>query len=228
MKHGTWANRWVSRVYTPSRTGILCLVALLVGSFSTGLRADDPEKFMASIEKQGEALNAMSPAEQLYQSCIYCHGKGGNAGSSFYPRLAGQPSGYLKQQLNAYRTESRKHTMMSSIAMILSPEEIDVLADYLAAQTPVKSEAGIPGPAKMLEKGRAKAAQLACVSCHGANYQGQGDYPRLAGQGYDYLSAQLTNFRDGQRRDAQGVMAGLATGLSDSDIESLSRFLSEL
>ena len=228
MKHETPANRGVSCFRVRPEAAVLYLLALLAGSFSSLLQADDPEKFMAAIEKQGAAMTAMSPAEQLYQSCIYCHGKNGNAGSSFYPRLAGQPAGYLKQQLQAYRDGQRQNTIMSSIARILSPEEIGVLADYLSAQTPAGSDATAKTAEKAVENGRKKATQLVCSSCHGSNYQGQGDYPRLAGQGYDYLLVQLTSFRDGQRRDAQGVMAGLASGLSDTDIENLSRYLSTL
>jgi cytochrome c553 len=228
MKHEALADRGVSRFGARSGTGVLWLLVLLLSSFSSVLQADDPEKFMAAIEKQGVAMAAMSSAEQLYQSCIYCHGKNGNAGSSFYPRLAGQPAGYLKQQLQAYRDGQRQNTIMSSIARILSPEEIGVLADYLSAQTPADNNATSNTTGKAVEQGRVKAKQLACTSCHGSNYQGQGDYPRLAGQGYDYLSAQLTDFRDGQRHDAQGVMAALARSLSDADIENLSRYLSTL
>ena len=231
MEHGTQVDSGVSRFGARSWVGVLCLLVMLLSSFSSSLQAGDPEKFMAAIEKQGAAMAAMSSAEQLYQSCIYCHGKDGNAGSSFYPRLAGQPAGYLKQQLHAYRDGQRQNTIMSSIARILSPEEIAVLADYLSAQTPSGNDATSNTSntsGKALEQGRVKVAQLACASCHGPDYQGQADYPRLAGQGYDYLQAQLISLRDGQRRDAQGVMAALAQGLSDADIENISRYLSEL
>jgi len=228
MKNFIQANSGISFFRARSGAGILWVVVLLVGSFSSVLRADDAEKFMASIEKQGAALTAMPPAEQLYQSCIYCHGKNGNAGSSFYPRLAGQPVGYLQQQLQAYRDGTRHNTIMSSIARILSPEEISLLAGYLSAQTPAGNETTGQAVSQAMVMGKAKTTELACSSCHGPNYQGQGDYPRLAGQGYDYLSAQLTSLRDGRRRDAQGVMAVLAKDLSDSDIENISRYLSEL
>ncbi|EED31151.1 cytoChrome c, class I [gamma proteobacterium NOR5-3] len=208
--------------------GSLLTAALLVSLACANVQADDPEKFMASIEKQGEAIRAMEPAEQLYQSCIYCHGKAGNAGSSFYPRLAGQPAQYLQQQLIAYRDETRKHTIMSSIARILSPAEIDLLVDYLSAQKPVAAAAGAPAAPAAIAAGQSRAAALACVSCHGTNYQGEGVNPRLAGQGREYLVLQLKGFRDGGRRDATGVMAALAAGLSDTDIENLSAYLSQL
>jgi len=206
---------------------VLALATLLLGAPASAQRAEDPGKFMASIEQQGAALESMSAAEQLYQSCIYCHGENGNAGSSFYPRLAGQPSAYLKQQLNAYRTSSRENTIMSSMARILSEQEIDVLANYLSAQTPLQQVTATV-PARQLTQGREKAKQLACAGCHGSNYQGQGEYPRLAGQGYTYLVIQLKSFRDGQRQDPQGIMAGLVKTLSDSDIENLSAYFSEI
>jgi len=169
----------------------------------------DAEKFMAAIEVQGAELKARSPAAQLYRDCVHCHGEQGRPASSFYPSLAGQPAGYLVQQLNAYSEGSRQNAIMSSLAKILSAEEINALADYLAAQVP-------------------QAADLHCAVCHGGRYQGQDNYARLAGQGYEYLAIQLTAFRDGGRVDPAGVMPGLAANLSDEDIDNLSRYLSAL
>lgn len=201
---------------------------LIVSVVSVNTRADDPEKFMASIEKQGVAIRSMAPAERLYQACIYCHGKAGNAGSSFYPRLAGQPAEYLKQQLGAYRDETRKHTIMSSLARILSPEEVDLLADYLSSQKTVAADPGGAPASVAVAEGKSKATALGCSACHGASYQGEGINPRLAGQGREYLALQLKGYRDGRRQDTTGVMAALASGLSDADIDKLSYYLSQL
>ncbi len=75
------------------------------------------------------------------------------------------------------------------------------------------------------EKGKAKAA--ACAACHGSNGISQIPmYPNLAGQKEQYLILQLKAFRDGTRQNM--VMAPMAKGLSDSDIEDLSAYFSSL
>ena len=185
------------------------------------------EKFVAAIEVQGEQLRARSPAAQLYQDCVYCHGEQGRAESSYYPRLAGQPVGYLLQQLNAFGDGARQNPIMSSLVKILTTEEIEILARYLAEQAPRVADPKLQATAAAAT-GKARAQVQGCAACHGQAYQGQDNYARLAGQGYEYLTIQLTAFRDGDRVDPAGVMSGLAAGLSDADIDSLSRYFSAL
>ena len=50
-----------------------------------------------------------------------------------HPHLAGQPAGYLVQQLRAYRSGARKHEVMSVMAKPLSDADIDALSAWFAA-----------------------------------------------------------------------------------------------
>jgi cytochrome c553 len=109
----------------------------------------------------------------------------------------------------------------------LTAGEIATLADYLAEQAPRAADPKLLATAAAAT-GKARAEALGCAACHGQAYQGQDNYARLAGQGYEYLTIQLTAFRDGDRIDPAGVMSGLAAGLSDEDIDSLSRYFSAL
>lgn len=214
------------------RRGIAVPLLLLWGVTTTpAVMSDtgrfDAEKFMVAIEAQGEVLAARSAASQLYQDCVYCHGEQGRAESSYYPRLAGQPVGYLLQQLNAFRDGVRQNAIMSSLVKILTTEEIDKLAGYLAEQAPPAADPKLLATATA-GTGKARAEALGCAACHGPAYQGQDNYARLAGQGYEYLTIQLTAFRDGDRVDPDGVMSALAAGLSTEDIDNLSRYFSAL
>ena len=47
-------------------------------------------------------------------------------------------------------------------------------------------------------------------------------WPKLAGQHAAYLSKQMKAFRSGERKDP--VMAPMAMGLSDTDIDNISAF----
>lgn len=73
--------------------------------------------------------------------------------------------------------------------------------------------------------GKAKAG--VCAGCHGpAGKSTNPMWPHLAGQQEAYLSKQMRDFRDGKRSDP--VMAPMAQGLSDVDIDNLSAFYAGL
>jgi cytochrome c553 len=68
-----------------------------------------------------------------------------------------------------------------------------------------------------------------CSSCHGPGGQSiSSTFPRLAGQQKDYLTTQLTNFRDHKRADphAQTYMWGMAARLSNPTIVALATYYS--
>ena len=72
-----------------------------------------------------------------------------------------------------------------------------------------------------------KAKAMMCSACHGANGISQIPmYPNLAGQKEQYLVLQLKAFRDGQRKNM--VMAPMAAGLSDTDIDNISAYFAGL
>ena len=67
------------------------------------------------------------------QLCSSCHGPKGLATMPNTPSLAGQPEGYIGEQLKAYRAGRRVHEIMSLIAKPLSDDEIDNLAAWYAS-----------------------------------------------------------------------------------------------
>lgn len=95
------------------------------------------------LQKRGDVLN-QSGAEKLYYqgdphrslpACYNCHGPSAVGGGSF-PRLAGQQSSYLKEQLIAWQKHQRSgdpDNTMGHVASKLKDSEIQALADYLSA-----------------------------------------------------------------------------------------------
>ena len=66
--------------------------------------------------------------------------------------------------------------------------------------------------------GREKAK--VCAACHGENgISAAADFPKLAGQHYDYLTRALTDYKTGARKNP--IMAPQAANLSRRDIEDL-------
>ena len=72
-----------------------------------------------------------------------------------------------------------------------------------------------------LAAGEAKAA--ACMACHNADgSRGAPAYPILQGQHPEYLVKQLTEFKEGKRKNS--VMNGMAAALSPEDMRNIAAF----
>lgn len=76
----------------------------------------------------------------------------------------------------------------------------------------------------LVEQGRGQA--WSCASCHGDAGQGSLSTPRLSGQPADYLKKQLHDFASGLRMNES--MAVVAKGLSESEIEKVSRYYAQI
>ena len=66
--------------------------------------------------------------------CTACHGADGQSRIAANPILRCQHEAYLVTALNAYRSGSRKHPVMNSIANTLQPKDISSLAAWYANQ----------------------------------------------------------------------------------------------
>ena len=92
-----------------------------------------------------------------------------------------------------------------------------VIAAVLAAAAGA-AHAGNPEAGK--EKSRT------CAACHGPDGNSvAADFPKLAGQHYDYLVKSLRDYKSGARKNA--IMAPLVANLSERDFEDLAAFYSE-
>ncbi|MCB1874982.1 MAG: cytochrome c4 [Chromatiales bacterium] len=73
------------------------------------------------------------------------------------------------------------------------------------------------------DAGAGKAKSAACAACHGTDGNSAAPtFPKLAGQGADYLAKQLANFKSGERKNA--IMQGQAAGLSEQDMADLGAY----
>jgi cytochrome c553 len=77
-----------------------------------------------------------------------------------------------------------------------------------------------------LALGETVATAGACGTCHGADYKGVGDVPRLAGQHAVYLIRQLKDMQIGARKDKNvALMKPIVEKLSDREIVAVSAYL---
>jgi cytochrome c553 len=77
-----------------------------------------------------------------------------------------------------------------------------------------------------LALGEKVATGGACGTCHGADYKGVGDVPRLAGQHAVYLIRQFKDMQIGARKDKNvALMKPVVAELSDREIVAVAAYL---
>ena len=71
-----------------------------------------------------------------------------------------------------------------------------------------------------------KQKSQSCAECHGTdgNTPTGPDFPRLAGQHYDYLLKTLRDYKSGTRKNP--IMGGQVSGLSAQDMADLAAYFS--
>jgi cytochrome c553 len=167
-------------------------------------------------------------------ACVACHGVNGNSSNPEWPNLAGQHEQYIKKQLQAFKSGARKNPLMTPMAMGLSDDDIEDLAAYFAAQTPVGLEADaakVPVGQRVYRGGDTKASVPACAACHGPGGDGNppAAYPAIRGQYATYVAAQLRAYRAGTRQtDQNQVMRNVASTMSDEQIDAVASYVQGL
>ena len=157
------------------------------------------------------------------QTCIACHGAGGNSVNPSIPSLSGQPKQFITSALYQFREGKRVNPQMSAFAANLTNADLNDLAAYFSAQAVVPIQ--VKTTAAVADSGRQLSVQNNCVACHAANLMGQQHIPRLAGQHEEYLRDQLRSFKASTRGEMDGVMTSAAQSLTDQDITVLANYL---
>jgi cytochrome c553 len=150
--------------------------------------------------------------------CSACHGPNGNSTNPDWPRLAGQSAVYIVEQLRLFRSGVRNNPVMKPLASTLSDQDIDDIAVYFEAQTPVGLEADPSywkaGEALYLRGDRAREVP-ACVACHGPVGRGNlgAGYPALRAQQSVYVVKQLNDYASGTRYTGAKAEAASRNGV---------------
>ncbi len=165
------------------------------------------------------------------QVCSLCHGVGGRSIAPTFPLLAGQTAPYTEAQLNAFKNQTRKdpdaEAFMWGMASQLDQDTIKGLAAFYSMQKASPSRKGDPALTAtgrtIYYQGIASAKIPPCVTCHGQDAQGKGEFPRLAGQHAAYLVKQLQAFSTDLR--SSPIMQPVTRGLTDDDMLAVATFL---
>src|ERR1700690_118681 len=202
---------------------ILAIVVSAPGRAEEAVKADfSPQALQAKIEY-----------------CKTCHGVSGQGfhGSTPIPRLAGQQTEYLENQLAAFIERRRENKYMYDVAHVLSPATRTALANHFRSLN-AKPLGGAPrklvaAGKKIYEEGVPETNVPACMACHGAEAKGQEAIPRLAGQLHDYFFNKLANWnkergQDPKHPDISAIMLPTSHNLTKSQIAEVAAYVSYL
>jgi cytochrome c553 len=201
--------------------------AILVVGFSAPGYAEDTSK--ADFSK------AELDAKITY--CKTCHGLSGQGfrGAFPMPRLAGQQTEYIENQLKAFIERRRTNPVMFNVAHVLKPSMLTALAAYFKDLNP-KPLGGAPKELvadgkKIYQEGVPSAQIPPCASCHGPEAKGADAFPRLAGQLHDYVFNKLVNWSKerGQNKanpDTSEIMAPIAHDLTEAQVKAVAAYIS--
>jgi cytochrome c553 len=190
--------------------------------------AQEGEKIEA-LHKKGDAVNG----KEAYEVCGACHlPSGAGRPDGTFPQLAGQHSTVLIKQMADIRAGLRDNPTMYPFAIsLVDPQELADAAAYIASLCIPRDHGQYEGRDLAQQVGAGKALyEKECQPCHGKNGEGNRDkfYPVIAGQHYKYLLRQMTNIRDGKRRNANPDMVKIIKKYSDTDLVAISAYQSSL
>jgi cytochrome c553 len=195
--------------------------------------------FVTTGHAEDRAAVSQKELQAKMAYCNTCHGPSGQGFRGFdpIPRLAGQPVQYLKNQLNAFSARGRSSNIMYNVSHVLSPAMLTALTTSFSELNP-RPLAGAPKELapegkRIFDEGLPQANIPPCASCHGPEAKGTDDFPRLAGQLYDYIFNKLTNWsrergQNPKAPDASAIMEPIAHSLTATQIRAVAAYVSNL
>ena len=228
------------------KTLALTIAAIFVPTATVYAQAQAPKK--AGIEskdyqwnkmegKKAEALKLKGDpkeGEESYEVCGGCHlPSGAGRPDGTFPQLAGQHTTVLLKQMADIVEGLRDNPTMYPFAKeaLKNPQELANTAAYIQTLCIPTDHGKYEGKdyAAQVAKGK-ELYEKQCKECHGPNGEGNKEkfYPVIAGQHYKYLLRQMTEIRDGKRRNANPDMVKVITKYSDDQLVAISAYQSSL
>jgi cytochrome c553 len=200
-----------------------------------------PAAILASFlaTDRARAAGSHQALEAKIEYCKTCHGLSAQGYHGFYPipRLAGQQTQYIENQLRAYVERRRRNSYMYNVARALNPQLQVALAKYFSGVSarPLSGASKVANSEgrRIFEDGDPATNVPACTACHGVEAKGHGEIPRLAGQLPDYIFNKLVNWnqergQNPKHPDISAIMLPTSHNLSKSQIRAVAAYVSHL
>ncbi len=207
----------------PTVFGVLVVLAAWAAPANAQEKAANPAGHIPevpAVATVGNTAEAQAILGAKLLVCNTCHGDRGAPRSVAAPIIWGLQENYLLKQLNEFHSGVRKNDVMNWMATALTQAELAPTATYFAKKDwPARTtNAASPSP---------PSAIAVCQICHQQNLVGGLTGPRLAGQTYQYLIAEMNRFAAGQRTN-NADMVKIMEAISPADREALARYISAL
>ncbi len=221
---------------------------LLIGLLSAGIAlAGPPAPKKEGIEgkdykwnaQEGEKIEALKlkgdkvRGEEAYEVCGACHlPSGAGRPDGTFPQLAGQHTTVLIKQMADIRAGLRDNpTMYPFAATLVDPQELADVSAYIEGLCIPVEHGKYEGADAAIKISQGKELyEKQCLECHGKNGEGDKEkfYPVIAGQHYKYLLRQMTEIRDGHRRNANPDMVKVIKPYTNDQLVAISAYQSSL
>ena len=178
---------------------------------------------------------AEAALQKTLESCTACHGVGGRSVSPTFPNLAAQTAPYIELQLHAFKDQTRAdpdaQAYMWGMASPMSDGLISAIAAYFAKQTATvgsKETSGLILQGRHIFEEGVPTRQIppSMLPAMGAQAEGKGPFPRLAGQHAPYLLKQLLVIQSALR--TAPVMHGIIKELNRDQMQAVVAYLESI
>jgi cytochrome c553 len=179
---------------------------------------------MATVQGNAHLMKAAVEAgKERALLCGNCHGKNGNSVRDYIPNLASQNAAYLFNQFELFAKGERKDYVMGRLAKNLNRQDRVNIALYFS-QMPVDTRSQ---PVLTSAQGE-KIYKSLCFTCHQKNGYGDGRYPRIAGQPYEYLVKTLNGFAGDNDRRLTSSMATIVANMDKQQLQNVAAFVANM
>lgn len=162
-------------------------------------------------------------AQERLATCLACHGENGQSNVPLTPSLGAQPAFFLSIQIFMFRDKIRAVPLMNQMTQGISNNDLKALSEAISKLPPPQPPAD--ANAERMATARTLSEQNRCNICHGGNYAGGENVPRLAGQREDYLLKTLREYKANTRRGYDAAMSDVLHSVSDEQVADLAYFL---
>lgn len=171
------------------------------------------------------------------KACVICHDtQDGRERSTYYPRIAGKPEGYLFNQLRNFRDGRRYYRPMALLLENATDQYLLEMAAYFSElrqpypppERLTSSPVQVRLARKLIDQGDPARNIPACVQCHGEKLMGTAPFiPGLLGLPRGYLAAQFGAWKTGGmlRGRTADCMSEIARQLTTEEAAAISGWL---
>lgn len=214
---------------------------------SSAIFAGPPAPKQAGIEakdykwnaQEGEKIEALhkkgdvKQGKEDYEVCGACHlPSGAGRPDGTFPQLAGQHTTVLIKQMADIRAGLRDNPTMYPFAKeLVDPQALANASAYIQSLCIPLDHGKYEGKDAVLQIATGKDLyEKQCKECHGTNGEGNKEkfYPVIAGQHYKYLLRQMTEIRDGHRRNANPDMVKVIKPYTSDQLVAISAYQASL